>query len=151
LYSGSALITKKIGRHADTIELGLEAAGVIINPSNGKIIGRNEQSNVPHIYAVGDVLEGTPELTPVAIMAGKLLAGRLFGSEKTAMDYNSVATTVFTPLEMGCVGLTEEAAIARYGADRVDSLISAFHPLEWALNESRHAGVMCYVKVNDCS
>lgn len=136
-----------IGRYADTRELGLETAGVNFNPANGKIIGHHEQSNVPHIYAVGDVLDGTPELTPVAIMAGKLLAGRLFGSEKTAMDYNSVATTVFTPLEMGCVGLTEEAAVAKYGADRVDSLISAFHPLEWALNESRHAGVMCYVKI----
>ena len=38
-----------------------------------------EQTNVPHVYAIGDVLEGKPELTPVAIQAGKLLARRLFG------------------------------------------------------------------------
>ncbi len=136
------------GRYADTRALGLENAGVQVNPSNGKIIGRNEQSSVAHIYAIGDVLDGTPELTPVAILAGRLLAGRLFGDEKAAMDYSSVATTVFTPLEMGNVGLSEEAAIERYGADSVDSLISSFHPLEWALTaDTRHSGVYCYAKV----
>ena len=39
-----------------------------------------EQTNVPHIYAIGDVLQGRAELTPVAIQAGRLLARRLYGS-----------------------------------------------------------------------
>ena len=39
-----------------------------------------EQTSVPHIYAIGDVVVGNPELTPVAIAAGKLLARRLYGS-----------------------------------------------------------------------
>ena len=39
-----------------------------------------EQTNVPHIYAIGDVLQGKAELTPVAIQAGRLLARRLYGS-----------------------------------------------------------------------
>lgn len=38
----------------------------------------NEQTNVPSIYAIGDILEGKPELTPVAIQAGQLLARRMF-------------------------------------------------------------------------
>ena len=47
---------------------------------NGKIPANDEeQTNVPYVYAVGDILEGKPELTPVAIQAGKLLARRLFG------------------------------------------------------------------------
>ena len=37
---------------------------------------------MPNIYAVGDVLEGKPELTPVAIQAGRLLARRLYGGAK---------------------------------------------------------------------
>lgn len=37
-----------------------------------------EQTNIPYIYAVGDVLEGKLELTPVAIQAGKLLVRRLY-------------------------------------------------------------------------
>lgn len=46
---------------------------------NGKIpVNDGEQTNVPHIYAIGDILEGKWELTPVAIQAGRLLARRLF-------------------------------------------------------------------------
>ena len=42
---------------------------------NGKIlVNEREESSVPNIYAVGDVIEGGLELTPVAIQAGKLLA-----------------------------------------------------------------------------
>jgi pyruvate/2-oxoglutarate dehydrogenase complex dihydrolipoamide dehydrogenase (E3) component len=135
------------GRYADTKNLGLENVGITINPSNGKIICRNEQSNIPHIYAIGDVVDGAPELTPVAILAGKLLAERLFANGSEVVDYPSTPTTVFTPLEYGCVGLSEEAAIERYGADSIDCVISGFHPLEWSLNETRHAGVFCYAKV----
>lgn len=80
---------------------------------NGKIVAETEQTNVPHIFALGDVLEGRPELTPVAIHAGRLLARRVFGGSTQHMDYDNIATTVFTPLEYGCVGLSEETAIKR--------------------------------------
>lgn len=80
---------------------------------NGKIVAETEQTNVGNIYAVGDVLDGRPELTPVAIHAGRLLARRLFGGASQLMDYDNVATTVFTPLEYGCVGLSEEQATQR--------------------------------------
>ena len=42
-----------IGRRADTAKLNLESVGVKMNPHNGKIVGSNEQSSVPHIYAIG--------------------------------------------------------------------------------------------------
>lgn len=45
-----------IGRKALTKDLKLENAGVTIVPVNEKIDAQNEQTNVPHIYAVGDVL-----------------------------------------------------------------------------------------------
>jgi len=46
---------------------------------NGKIIvNEYEQSSIPHIYAIGDVISTGLELTPVAIAAGKLLAERLY-------------------------------------------------------------------------
>lgn len=46
----------------------------------GKIpVTEEEQTNVPYIYAIGDILEGKLELTPVAIQAGRLLAQRLYG------------------------------------------------------------------------
>jgi pyruvate/2-oxoglutarate dehydrogenase complex dihydrolipoamide dehydrogenase (E3) component len=45
------------GRYADTQGLNLPAAGITINEKNGKIICNNEQTNVPHIYAIGKLME----------------------------------------------------------------------------------------------
>ena len=120
------------GRIADTAGLNLEAAGVEV-AKNGKIPCRNEQTNVPHIYACGDVLHGQLELTPVAIQAAKLLVDRLYGGSRKAMDYNLVPTTVFTPLEYGTIGLAEEEAIATLGADNVEVYHNKFTPLEWSI------------------
>ena len=66
-----------------------------------------EQTSVPNIYAIGDTIYGKLELTPVAIKAGAMLALRLFGGSTAKMDYLNVPTTVFTPIEYGCVGYTE--------------------------------------------
>lgn len=58
----------------------LKICSMIPSCRNGKIpVNDEEQTNVPHIYAIGDILEGKWELTPVAIQAGKLLARRLYG------------------------------------------------------------------------
>ena len=78
---------KLLGRRADTKSLGLENIGVAVNPHNGKIICVNEETSVSNIYAIGDVMEGCPELTPVAIHAGKLLARRLYGESDEVMNY----------------------------------------------------------------
>jgi len=81
---------------------------------------------VPNIYAVGDVLYGKMELTPTAIKTGKLLAMRLCGASTELMDYESIPTTVFTPLEYGTVGLTEVEAKERFGADNVATYHTKF-------------------------
>lgn len=48
---------------------------------NGFIpVDDNEQTSIPNVYAIGDICEGKPELTPVAIQAGQLLAKRLYGN-----------------------------------------------------------------------
>lgn len=87
-----------IGRSADTHLLNLETVGVK-TAKNGKIIAQdNDQTSVPNIYAIGDCCEGRLELTPTAIMAGKMLASRLFGTGKRFMSYKYVPTTVFTPI-----------------------------------------------------
>lgn len=103
-----------------------------MNPKNKKIItGDNEESNVSGIYALGDCAEGRPELTPPAIRAGKLLSQRLFGGSKELMDYDTVATTVFTPLEYSACGFSEEDAESKLGRDNIEVYHSYFKPLEW--------------------
>jgi thioredoxin reductase (NADPH) len=100
-----------IGRYAFTDGLNLASAGLVCEASNGKFkVNEQEQTNVSHIYAIGDVIHGILELTPVAIKSGRLLAQRLFGSGTELMDYKMIPTTVFTPLEYGSCGLTEEEA-----------------------------------------
>jgi len=134
-----------IGRQPDLKALGLDKAGVVAHPKSGKLECKNEQTNVDHIYAIGDVVHGELELTPVAIQAGQLLSARLFNDSKEAMDYEKISTTVFTPLEYGCVGLPEEDAQAKYGSN-LEVYHSAFTPLEWSLPDEREDNI-CYMKV----
>ncbi|KAF5284339.1 hypothetical protein FQA39_LY04632 [Lamprigera yunnana] len=134
-----------IGRQPLTKDLNLENAGVQIIKESDKIDVVNEQTNVPHIYAVGDVLHKKPELTPVAIHAGRLLARRIFANAEATMNYDNVATTVFTPLEYGCVGLSEEAAIKLHGADLIEVYHAYYKPTEFFVPQ--RSIVHCYLKV----
>uniref|UniRef100_A0A8C8WLF4 Thioredoxin reductase 3 n=1 Tax=Panthera leo TaxID=9689 RepID=A0A8C8WLF4_PANLE len=119
-----------IGRDSCTRKMGLDKIGVKINKKTGKIpVNDVEQTNVPYVYAVGDILEGKLELTPVAIQAGKLLARRLFGGSLEKCDYINVPTTVFTPLEYGCCGLSEEKAIEVYKKENLEVRLFLFRPL----------------------
>ncbi|XP_015606757.1 thioredoxin reductase 1, mitochondrial isoform X2 [Cephus cinctus] len=134
-----------IGRRALTQDLKVENAGIKLVPENDKIDAVNEQTNVPNIYAVGDVLHKKPELTPVAIHAGKLLAKRLFGNSTETMDYANVATTVFSPLEYGCVGFSEEHAIAIHGDDNIEVYHAYYKPTEFFIPQK--SPLNCYLKV----
>merc|ERR1712087_197361 len=82
-------------------------------------------------------MDGCPELTPVAIHAGKALARRLFGGSTLPMDYRNICTTVFTPLEYGTVGYSEDDAIAEFGKENLDVYHKYFVPLEWSISPSR--------------
>lgn len=124
------------GRDADLNLLNLESVGVEVSKKNRKILANNEQTNVQHIYAIGDVLDGKPELTPVAIQAGRMLARRIYGNSTAFMNYEKICTAVFTPIEYGCCGLSEEDAKAKYDDD-VEVYHQKFVPLEWSLSTTR--------------
>uniref|UniRef100_A0A674ER46 Thioredoxin reductase 3 n=1 Tax=Salmo trutta TaxID=8032 RepID=A0A674ER46_SALTR len=143
-----------VGRDACTGKIGLDQAGVKVNPKNGKVpVNDEEQTNVPHIYAIGDILEGKWELTPVAIQAGKLLARRLYAGASLKCDYVNVPTTVFTPLEYGACGHSEEKAIELYGQDNLEVYHSLFWPLEFTVpnrdNNKCYSKIICNKLDND--
>jgi len=133
------------GRRPDTSSLNLESVGCEVQ-SNGKLTVsetdysvsmRNKQvadssSPTSWVHAVGDAIAGKPELTPVAIRQGETLARRLFKGSNELVDYDQVATTVFTPTEYGSVGLSEEEAVKRYGAENIEVYLSEFSSLEHA-------------------
>ncbi|XP_065177665.1 thioredoxin reductase 1, cytoplasmic-like isoform X2 [Sycon ciliatum] len=131
------------GRDPCTSGIGLDTVGVKLD-DKGFILSDNEKTNVWSIYGIGDALSGKPELTPTAIQAGRLLARRLYGESTLACDYENVATTVFTPLEYGCCGLSEEDAIARHGEDNVEVYHDHVLPLELVIPRSEEFG---FVKV----
>lgn len=135
-----------IGRYAVTEDLKLDNAGLIAE-NNGKFkTDKYQRTNVENIYAIGDVLDGKLELTPTAIQAGKLLARRLFNGQSAIMDFYDIPTTIFTPLEYGCVGLSEEEARDEFGA-HCKVYHTFFTPLEWNLDKVTKKDRNCYVKV----
>ena len=141
-----------IGRTAITDGTNCEAIDVQLDRESRKIIcpaekplpGHSEATSVPNIFAIGDVVKGGLELTPVAILAGKLLAQRLYDGSDKKMNYSAIATTVFTPIEYGFVGLSEEDAAAAY-PDGIEVYHSYYDPLE--LTVAHRALGRCYVKV----
>ncbi|CAD8131219.1 unnamed protein product [Paramecium sonneborni] len=134
-----------IGRSADTQNLGLEQVGVQTNKESGKIIANeSDLTSVPNIFAIGDCVQGRLELTPTAIMCGKRLIKRLYSNGNQVMEYSDVSTTVFTPLEYGCVGYSEEAAVKKFGRENLKIFTSEFTPLFW--NFANRKGT-CYAKL----
>ncbi|VDM59916.1 unnamed protein product, partial [Angiostrongylus costaricensis] len=135
-----------IGRDAMTHDIGLDVIRVETN-NRGKVKGRREQSlTCPYVYAIGDVLENTPELTPVAIQAGRVLMRKLYDGVDELTEYDNVPTTVFTPLEYGCCGLSEESAFERWGKENVIVYHAVFFPLEYTVPE-RMDKDHCYCKL----
>ncbi|XP_061197566.1 thioredoxin reductase 2, mitochondrial-like [Saccostrea echinata] len=136
------------GRHAMVRNLNLEGIGVKIDQETQKVIGDHgedhERTSVPNIYAIGDILHKRPELTPVAIKAGQLLAERLFGGSQVQMNYDLVPTTVFTPLEYGVVGISEEEAISRHGDENIEVFHAFYTPLEFVVPQRNSS--QCYIK-----
>lgn len=141
-----------IGRDPCTSGIGLEKVGVHVNPKTGKIPTEHERTNVENIYAIGDILEFRAELTPVAIDSGIMLVKRLYANSKETFDYVNIPTTVFTPNEYGCVGLSEEAAIKKYGEDDLEVFHTYFKPFEKGVTEREvdecFAKLICVISEN---
>ncbi|VDL84764.1 unnamed protein product [Nippostrongylus brasiliensis] len=110
-----------MGRDPQSDNLNLAAAGVDTDRSSGRIVvAEDDRTSAQDVYAIGDIALGRPELTPTAIRAGQLLAQRLFGGGSQLMTYDTVPTTVFTPLELGTIGLTEERASEQFGVNAIE-------------------------------
>jgi glutathione reductase (NADPH) len=130
-----------IGRAPNSEWLDLEKAGVE-RDENGYIpTDLYQQTNVEHIFALGDVT-GRPQLTPVAIAAGRRLADRLYGGmQGRHLDYELIPTVIFSHPPIGTVGLTEAQARAKYGDD-VKTYTSGFIPMYYALGEKKQRSMM---------
>ena len=116
------------GRTPNTAGLGLERAGVALAANGAVIVDRYSQTNVPSIFAVGDVTDRVT-LTPVAIREGHAFADTVFGGRPVAVDHTDIPSAVFTRPEAGTIGLTEDAARAR---GPVEIYLASFRPMQGA-------------------
>ncbi|VDL65391.1 unnamed protein product [Nippostrongylus brasiliensis] len=136
-----------MGRDPQNDNLNLAGAVVETDRSSGRIVvAEDDRTSAQDVYAIGDIALGRPELTPTAIRAGQLLAQRLFGGGSQLMTYDTVPTTVFTPLELGTIGLTEERASEQFGVDAIEVYHSHFTPFEYVIPQDPSAA-QCYAKV----
>jgi len=115
------------GRVPNTENLGLDAAGVELNEKGAIRVDEDNRTNIPSIYAVGDVTDRV-QLTPVAIREGQAFADTLFGGKPTRVDYENIPAAVFSHPQMAGVGLTESKAKEKYGA--VKTYVSDFRPMK---------------------
>ena len=118
LADGSALeadcVMYATGRAPNTRGLGLANAGVKLAANGAVLVDAKFQSSVPSIYAVGDVIDRML-LTPVALAEGMVVAENLFGSGGRSLDYEGIATAIFSNPSVGTVGLSEAKARERVG------------------------------------
>ncbi len=97
------------GRVPNSAAMGLKEAGVVLGQKGEIVVDQWSQTNVPSIYAVGDVTDRLA-LTPVAIREAIAFVSTVFEGKPMPMDHSQVPTAVFTRPEIGTVGLSEEAA-----------------------------------------
>jgi dihydrolipoamide dehydrogenase len=103
-----------IGSIPNSDGLGLDTAGVQVDPGGYVPINHHCQSNIPHVYAAGDV-SGKLPLSSVAAMQGRKIAEHVMGlhtREHRHIDYEKAASAIFTEPEIADVGLAEAEAFA---------------------------------------
>ncbi|MBN9557320.1 MAG: glutathione-disulfide reductase [Alphaproteobacteria bacterium] len=120
-----------IGRVPNTDGLGLEKAGVETGQKNEVKVDRFSQTNVDHIYAIGDVTDRL-QLTPVALHEAMAFVKTVYDGVPTPVDHTLVPTAVFSQPEIGTVGLSEADALA--AGHSIDVYLSRFRPLKHTLS-----------------
>ncbi|MDF2830446.1 MAG: pyridine nucleotide-disulfide oxidoreductase, partial [Mycobacterium sp.] len=106
------LILVALGRHPVTADLGLANAGVVTRPDGSIEVDEHLRTNVPHVFAVGDV-NGGPQFTYVSLDDYRIVADQLTGSgSRSTADRRAVPFSLFMTPPLSRVGMTEREARA---------------------------------------
>lgn len=103
------------GRRSNSDHIDIGRAGVAINSRGEVEVDEYLRTNVPHIYAAGDVIgrvQGGQMATPVGSQDGGIAARNAFGKELRAVNHRVIPRAIFTDPQIAVVGMTEEQAIA---------------------------------------
>ena len=119
------------GRRPHVDEANIAAAGVELGASGAVRVDDDYRTNVPHIYAIGDVIDRA-QLTPVAIAEAMCIAENVFNGGRRRIDYASIPTAVFCQPNIGTVGMTEDDA--RRALGDVQIFETDFKPMKHTLS-----------------
>lgn len=100
-----------IGRKPNTDKVGLENTKVEVDRGFVKVNGMQETAE-PGVYAIGDIVAGTPQLAHVATMEGMIAVANLAGKPATPINKNRIPGATYTEPGIGSVGMTEAQAKA---------------------------------------
>lgn len=152
LSDGSQQVTDCVlyatGRVPNVVGLGLEKLGIAQQKNGAIIVNDTFQTNVPSIYAIGDVIDRV-QLTPVALAEGMALVRHLYQQGSAQVDYDLIPTAVFCQPNIGTVGLSEEQA-REQGID-IDIYRSEFRAMKHTMsgNTERTLMKMIVDKITD--
>jgi mercuric reductase len=129
------------GRRPNTRELGLEQAGVEVDPTGAVRVDRTLRTTVPHVWAAGDVIGRETEsqmATPVGAHDGKIAAhNALSGEPLREVDHTVIPRVIFTDPQVAVVGLTDEEAVAAGIACNCNAIPLAVVPRAGAIRDTR--------------
>jgi pyruvate/2-oxoglutarate dehydrogenase complex dihydrolipoamide dehydrogenase (E3) component len=136
--AGSHLLVAT-GRRPNTADLGLEEAGVETNSQGFVKVNNRLETNVPGIWALGDV-KGGPAFTHISYNDFQIVYGNLIEGKSLTTDNRPVPYAVFTDPQLGRVGMTEQEARATGRKPKISKI-----PMTWvarAIERDETAGLM---------
>jgi len=146
-FPGFDTVIWAIGRRPNVENIGLDSAGIALDAEGHIDVDKYQNTTAPGVYAVGDVC-GEPELTPVAIAAGRRLADRVFGGMADRhLSYDVIPSVVFSHPPIGTVGLTEDEARQRFPNEPIRVYKTEFVSMFYALTEVKPQTAMKLVCV----
>lgn len=127
------------GRTPNVAALNLDSAGVRLGTNTEIIVDADNQTNIPSIFAVGDVTDRIA-LTPVATMEGHAFADTFFGNKPRQADHSNVPSAVFSQPPVASVGLSEHEAVEQYV--NLDIYKSEFRILKHTITDNQERTLM---------
>ena len=128
------------GRTPNTDDIAVEKAGVVIDERGFVNVSDELRTNVPHIWAAGDVIGGHTEsqmATPVGAHDGNIAAGNALGAEPRRADHRVIPRTIFTDPQVAVVGLTDAEANGRGYVCTCNTIPMSVVPRTGAIRDER--------------
>ncbi|MFT7432807.1 MAG: glutathione reductase (NADPH) [Alphaproteobacteria bacterium] len=136
----SDLVFCALGRTSLTDNIGLESANIALNSKGEVVVNEHLHTLYDNVFAIGD-MNGRVALTPVAIKHGRMVTNNLYGGTNLSVD-DSAASAVFTAPPLGIVGLSEEEAVDKFGAENIQTFSEEFRPMIHVLSQRTERTLM---------